>query len=184
MDRIYAGTTAGRSRALRVAELALGVLVALLLVAMMLVTAVDVFGRYLLSSPLPGAFEVTEIMLALIVFIALPLVCLHQEHITVTLVTERLSPRVREFHAVIISLFCAGILLLIAWRLIAHSLQLASYGDVTIFLRVPKGPIGYTIAGFTVLAALAQFVVAYDYSRRLIGAMPILGQNRTTGTDV
>jgi TRAP-type C4-dicarboxylate transport system permease small subunit len=183
MDRIYSGTTAGRSRALRLAELVLGVLVSGLLMAMMSVTAVDVFGRYLLSQPLPGAFEITEIMLAMIVFIAIPLVCLHEENITVTLVTERLSPRVREFHAVIISIFCAGILLLIAWRLTEHSLQLASYGDVTMFLRVPKGPIGYTLAGLTTLAALAQFVVAADHIRRLTGAMPILGQNRVSNDD-
>jgi TRAP-type C4-dicarboxylate transport system permease small subunit len=158
---------AGRSRALRYAELVLGALVAVLLIAMMLVTAVDVFGRYLLSQPLPGAFEITEIMLAMIIFIALPLVCLHEEHVSVTLITDRLSPRWRELHAVVISVFSSLILLLIAWRITAHALQLASYGDVTIFLRVPKGPIGYTIAGFTVLAALATLVVAWHHLTRL-----------------
>ncbi len=158
---------AGRSRALRYAELALGVIVAVLLMAMMMVTTVDVFGRYLLSRPLPGAFEITEIMLGLIIFIALPLVCLHEENISVTLVTERFAPRTREIHAVIVSLVCSGVLLLIAWRILMHSLQLASYGDVTIFLRVPKGPIGYTLATFTVLAALAQIVVALEHLRAL-----------------
>jgi|GEM_PF-149428 len=179
MDRIYSGTTAGRSRALRIAELVLGFLVAALLLAMMFVTAIDVFGRYLFSSPLPGAFEITGIMLAMVIFIALPLVGLHEEHITVTLVTERLSPRARELHAVVISIFCTAVLLLIAWRLTAHALQLASYGDVTIFLRVPKGPLGYTMAGFTVIAAAAQLVVAWDHLRRLSGRMPILHQNRS-----
>ena len=162
--------TAGRSRALRIAELTLGVLVAVLLMAMMMVTTIDVFGRYLLSRPLPGAFEITEIMLGMIIFIALPLVCLHEENIAVSLVTERFSSRSREIHAVIVSIICSGVLVLVAWRLMMHALQLASYGDVTIFLRVPKGPIGYTMAGFTTLAALAQLVVAAEHWRRLRAA--------------
>ncbi|MEJ8570597.1 TRAP transporter small permease [Microbaculum marinum] len=161
-----ASDTAGRSRALRLAEFVLGVMVAVLLIAMMLVTAVDVFGRYLLSRPLPGAFEITEIMLALIIFIALPLVCLHEEHVSVTLITDRLRPRWRQIHSVVVSIFSAAVLLLIAWRITAHSLQLASYGEVTIFLRFPKGPIGYTIAAFTVLAALATMIVAWHHLNR------------------
>ena len=184
MDRIYSGITAGRSRALRIAELVLGILVAMLLLAMMFVTAIDVFGRYLFDSPLPGAFEITGIMLAMVIFIALPLVGLHEEHITVTLITERLTPRVRELHAVVISLVCAAILVLIAWRITAHSLQLASYGDVTIFLRFPKGPLGYTMAGFTVLAVLAQIVVALDHLRRFAGRPEILDQSGTPPSDV
>lgn len=157
------GAVAGRSRALRAAEFVLGVMVVLLLLAMMLVTTVDVFGRYLLSRPLPGAFEITEIMLAMVIFIALPLVCLKEEHVAVTLITERFRPRLRNLHAAVVSILCAAILLIVAWRLVAHSMQLASYGDVTIFLRMPKGPIGYTMAGFTVLGALALLVVAREH---------------------
>jgi|FEC22Drversion2_1045045.scaffolds.fasta_scaffold00286_39 TRAP-type C4-dicarboxylate transport system permease small subunit len=157
------GPHAGRSRALRAAEFVLGVMIVVLLMAMMLVTTIDVFGRYLLSRPLPGAFEITEIMLAMTIFIGLPLVCLKEEHVAVTLLTERFRPRLRNVHAAIVSLACAGVLLVIAWRLVRHSLQLASYGDVTIFLRMPKGPIGYTMAGFTLLGALALLVVAREH---------------------
>lgn len=164
------GITAGRGRALRAAELALGLMVVLLLMAMMMVTTIDVFGRYVLSRPLPGAFEITEIMLAMTIFIGLPLVCLKEEHVAVTLITERFRPRVRNIHAAIVSVFCAAILLVIAWRLTVHSLQLASYGDVTIFLRMPKGPIGYTMAGFTVLGAMALLVVAREHIAAARGA--------------
>lgn len=158
---------AGRSRALRFAKLVLGLMVAVLLFAMMMVTTVDVFGRYLLSRPLPGAFEITEIMLAMTIFIALPLVCVREENISVTLVTERFSPRLRELHAAVVSFACAAILVLVAWRILAHALQLASYGDVTIFLRMPKGPIGYTMSAFTLLAAGALVVVACSHLRTL-----------------
>ena len=155
---------AGR-RVVRLAEGLLGVIVAVLLMAMMLVATIDVLGRYALSRPLPGAFELIEVMLGLVIFIALPLVCLKDENITVTILIERFSARVRQVHAGVVSLLCAGILLIVAWRLYAHAAQLASYGDVTIFLRMPKGPLGYTMAVLSALGAVALGIVAIDYLR-------------------
>lgn len=164
-DLDTAAIVAGRSPVLRFAERLLGVMVAILLMAMMFVTAIDVFGRYLLSRPLPGAFELTEIMLAMIVFIAMPLVCLHRENITVTLITDRLSSRARNLHHAVVSLACGIILAIVSWRLMEHALQLASFGDVTVFLRAPKGPIGYTMSAFTALAALAMLIVTVEHVR-------------------
>ncbi|SVB94388.1 uncharacterized protein METZ01_LOCUS247242, partial [marine metagenome] len=42
----------------------LGFLAALVLMLLMIITFIDVLGRYLFSAPLPGAFELTEIMMA------------------------------------------------------------------------------------------------------------------------
>lgn len=151
---------ARRSLPLRVAEAILGLMAAALLAAMMLVTAVDVFGRYLFSWPLPGAFELTEIMLALVVFIGVPLVCLEEENITVTLVVERLPAEAQRLLAGVVTLVCAVVLALVAWQLAAHGRQLASYGEVTVFLRIPKGPIGYAMAAFSALGVVALLVVA------------------------
>jgi TRAP-type C4-dicarboxylate transport system permease small subunit len=147
----------------RLAEGLLGFIVAVLLMAMMLITTVDVVGRYIVKQPLPGAYELIELMLAINIFMALPLVCLKDEHITVTVLIEGLSRRVRQVHAGIVSLLSAGVLAVVAWRLYAHAAQLASYGDVTMFLRLPRGPIGYTMALLTALGAAATVVLAIDY---------------------
>jgi TRAP-type C4-dicarboxylate transport system permease small subunit len=152
-----------RGRVVRLAEGLLGVIVATLLMAMMLITVVDVVGRYALQRPLPGAYELVELMLAIIIFMALPLVCLKDENITVTILIENFSDRVRQIHAGVVSLLCAGVLLIVAWRLYGHAAQLASYGDVTMFLRMPKGPIGYTMAVLSALGAAALVIVAIDY---------------------
>jgi TRAP-type transport system small permease protein len=153
-------------RTRRLAEGLLGVAAAILLFAIMMVTVIDVIGRYLLSQPLPGAFELTEILLAMAVFIGLPLICLREEHISVTLLTDRLSPQVREIHAAIVSLIGSGVLGVVASQLFTHGRQLASYGDVTVFLRVPKGPLGYVMAACAALAALALVLVAIDHFTR------------------
>lgn len=149
--------------AVRMAEGVLGVIVAVLLMAMMLITVVDVIGRYGLQQPLPGAYELIELMLAIVIFTALPLVCLRDENITVTILIEHFPSRTRQIHAGVVSLLCAGVLAAVAWRLYAHAAQLASYGDVTMFLRLPRGPIGYTMAVLSALGAIALVVMAIDY---------------------
>jgi TRAP-type C4-dicarboxylate transport system permease small subunit len=153
------------SRAVRLAEGVLGVIVAVLLMAMMLITVVDVIGRYGLKQPVPGAYELIELMLAIVIFTALPLVCLRDENITVTILIERFPARTRQIYAGVVSLLCAGVLVAVAWRLYAHAAQLASYGDVTMFLRLPRGPIGYTMAVLSALGAIALVVVAIDCLR-------------------
>jgi TRAP-type C4-dicarboxylate transport system permease small subunit len=149
-------------RAVRLAEGLLGGIVAVLLMAMMLTTVIDVIGRYALKRPVPGAYELIELSLAIVIFMALPLVCLKDENITVTLLIDGLSARARQIHAGVVSLVGAGVLAVVAWRLYAHGAQLTSYGDVTMFLRLPRGPIAYTMAGLSALAAVALVVVAID----------------------
>ena len=78
-------------RTVRLAESVLGGIVAVLLMAMMLITVVDVVGRYAVKQPVPGAYELIELMLAILIFMALPLVCLKDENITVTVLIERFS---------------------------------------------------------------------------------------------
>src|SRR5919109_2875020 len=151
---------------LQALQIAVGLLAAVLLLALLLVTVVDVFGRYVLSKPLPGAFEVTGVLLAMAVFVALPLVCIREEHIAVTLLTDRLPTKLHAIHAALASLIGAVVLGLVAWQLAAHADRLAAYGEMTIFLRIPKAPLGYVMAGFTGLAALFLLLVALGRFRR------------------
>lgn len=53
-------------------DLALSIIAGLALIAMMFLTSLDVIGRYFLSRPVPGAFELTELLLVLAIFLAFP----------------------------------------------------------------------------------------------------------------
>src|SRR4030095_2451767 len=61
-------------------EAILGVAASAILFAMMLLTFVDVVARYVFNRPLRGAFEVTELMLLVLIFAGLPLVSFPDEH--------------------------------------------------------------------------------------------------------
>lgn len=151
---------AGEDFLLRAARIVLGSIAAILVFCMMLVTLIDVIGRYGLNRPMPGAFEMTEVMLAMTIFVALPLVTLENGHVTVSLITDWLSARARRMQGFLASAFSAAILAAVAWRLYRHGIQLSSYGDVTIFLRLPKGPIAFVMAVLAAAASLAALVLA------------------------
>ena len=54
----------------------LGHFAALVLFCLMVLTCIDVVGRYFFSMPVTGGFEMTEILLASLIFAGLPLVTL------------------------------------------------------------------------------------------------------------
>ena len=65
----------------------LRLLIAFVAFGMMALIFVDVFMRYLFNAPLAGAFEVAQFMLALLVFLSLPIVVWADENISVALFT-------------------------------------------------------------------------------------------------
>src|SRR3546814_13262355 len=66
---------------------------ATILFCLMVCTFVDVVGRYVFNSPLPGALELTEIMMASLIFTILPVVSARSDTITVDLLV---LPRARK----------------------------------------------------------------------------------------
>lgn len=134
------------------ATFALGMVAALCLLSMMLITTADVLGRYLFAAPMPGAFEITQILLAATIFAGLPIVTLKEEHVTVSLVSDRLPTSVRRVHAALAGFAGAAILGVLAWRLGGQAARLASYGDTTSLLRIPLSPLAWTMSGLTALA--------------------------------
>ena len=63
---------------------------------MMMLTAVDVAGRYLFNKPLAGGFELTEMMLAALIYCGLPLVSKRREHIVIDTFDPLMSKRVKR----------------------------------------------------------------------------------------
>ncbi|MCR4264588.1 TRAP transporter small permease [Nitratireductor sp. ZSWI3] len=147
-------------RARRWLRLATAVLCGAFLVTLTLVTVIDVIGRYLLSSPLPGASEYTEILLMAIVFVGLPAVCLDDGHISVDLLTAGLRGAAEKLQLMAARLIVSIMLAVVAWQLWKHGSQLASYNEVTVFLRAPLGPFAQVTAVIAGICSLITFVTA------------------------
>jgi len=125
------------SRTVAKAERALDTLTGLLLLALMMLTTVDVLGRNLLRQPVPGATELTELMLAGIVFLAFPKLAYRQGHIVVDLLDFLTGPRTRHIQTRCAAVLSAVTFVGLTWPLHRAALRAMEDGDTTIQLGIP-----------------------------------------------
>jgi TRAP-type transport system small permease protein len=128
-------------------------LMAALLFSMMIITAADVFGRYVLNSPVPGGYEIVQYLMAIVVFASLPLTTAAERHLTVSLISDQLPQKVRRSHRIFVLLLSSVGLIVIAWRMVEQASILARSQQISGFLQIPLAPIAYAMAGFALLAA-------------------------------
>ncbi|MBR9879971.1 MAG: TRAP transporter small permease [Gammaproteobacteria bacterium] len=135
------------------------------LFVLMCVTTVDVVGRYFFNTPLTGSVELTQLMLAAVVFLAMPVVCWREEHVSVDLLDSVFPARLVWIRQLIVNLLMTAALWLVAGRVWALGLRSLEWGDVTEFLRIPIGYLTCLIAvmlfvsaGLTLLRALAYLL--------------------------
>ena len=107
--RLNAGSSLG-AKLQDLMQRSLGLITAVLLFMMMILTLLDVFGRYLFNSPIMGAYEITELMLVVLIFAGIPLAGANDEHIAVDLI-DGIVPRViAKVRDILIALIMAVVL--------------------------------------------------------------------------
>ena len=127
---------------------------AVILFAMMALTFVDVFMRYIVGDSIRGSFEITELMMVILIFAGLPLVSRKDEHVTVDLVEHLLPAPVRKALRVIAHLVCCAALLGMSWLMWRKAGEIVGYGDVTAALRVELWPYVYFMSALALVTAL------------------------------
>lgn len=137
---------------------ALGNLAGVVLAGIMMVTVVDVIGRYAFNRPLPGSSELTEVMMAILIYAGLPVVSERNAHISVDLFRGATSPAMARLRDTIVRVLCAAVLAVVAWRLWAYADQIRASRDVTEYLRLPQAPFAF---GMSVLAGCAALFELY-----------------------
>jgi TRAP-type transport system small permease protein len=142
-------------------EWGLGLTAGLVLMAMMFVTAIDVGGRYLLNKPLPGGFELTEIMLATLIYCALPLVSKQREHIVIDTFDFMMSPAVKRGFDIFADIVCSITLSGIGYLIFRRAVRVAEYGDTTNVLKLPLAPVAYVMATMIAIAALIHIALIF-----------------------
>ena len=144
----------------------LGFLAATVLMLLMIVTFIDVAGRYLFLAPLPGAFEMTEIMMAMLIFAGLPLVSRANQHVTVNLIIGLLSPKIRHFQRLITQIIMALVFGVMAWRMWIKAVEMLVQGDETAYLLIPIAPVAFFM---TILLGVSSLIVAIQFARIIRG---------------
>lgn len=144
----------------------LGIMASIFLFAMMWLTFVDVWGRYLFNAPVPGGFEVTELMMATLIFAGLPLVTLSGEHITVDLTEHLFSATFRRYRDVAISIGCTVMMGILSWRMWIKAAEQVDYGDQTAMLNIPVSPVTFFMAAATAFTCILLAILSVASLRR------------------
>ena len=163
MSEPVSRTTTDRAtvtRTVRRLEQTLGYFAALTLFVTMLLTLADVLGRYFFSAPLPAGHELTELLVGVVVYTAIPLITIQNQQITITLFSARLSGWPRHLLVTIVPLFSAVVMGLLAWRLIVQASKLAEFGSATLYLQWSIYPFVYFMGIMAVVSALIYLILA------------------------
>jgi TRAP-type C4-dicarboxylate transport system permease small subunit len=147
----------------KVPSQALGVVSCALLFFMMLLTFVDVTGRYFFASPLPAAYEIISLTMPGIIFCALPFVSYSEGHVTIDLLDNFLTSGIKRWQGVFANLLAAIALGFIAYRLFALSLDHIRFREVTNELYLSLWPFSLTMAVLCAIATLALVANTYAY---------------------
>ena len=91
-------------------EILCGTLAGAALFAIMVLTFLDVSGRKMLSHSITGSLELTELLMVVVIFAALPLVSIKGEHVVFDSLDALLPRWVKKIQQGLIHIFCAALL--------------------------------------------------------------------------
>jgi len=136
-------------------DAALGLAASILLFGMMLLTFADVVARYLLNRPIRGAFEITELLLLVLIFAGLPLVSHADEHVTMDFIDHMLPAAPLRVLERAVHVICSAVMFFLTWQIWIKAGRIADYGDTTDVLRIVVAPFVYFM---TAMIALTGFI--------------------------
>lgn len=139
-------------------EILCGTLAGLALLAIMFLTFLDVSGRKVLSHSITGSLELTELLMVVVIFGALPLVSEKGEHVVFDSLDPVIPAWLRTLQRALVNLLCGASLLGLAWLMIQTGHDFRSSGETTAQLGIIKAPFIYgmgVLCGFTGLVHLS-----------------------------
>jgi TRAP-type transport system small permease protein len=126
---------------------------------MVALTFVDVIGRRLFNTPVFGANDLTEHLMAIIVFAGLPLLTARRGHLSIDLLDAwLLRPGLRWWHKAV-DVLTAAVLGLIAWQYFLSVEEARSISEVSPALTIPRAWMYAFMAATSAIAAVAALLV-------------------------
>ena len=127
----------------------------------MLLTFLDVSGRKLLSHSITGSLELTELLMVVVIFGALPLVSLKGEHVVFDSLDALLPAWFQRIQRALVDIVCAGLLIGLAYLMWKTGAEFAVTGETTAQLKITKAPFIQGMGLLCGLTALVHLVKAF-----------------------
>jgi len=132
-----------------------GALAGIALFAIMVLTFLDVGGRKLLDNSITGSLELTELLMVVVIFGALPLVSERGEHVVFDSLDPLLPKFIKIVQRALVHLLCALALLALGWLMWKTGNDFMGTRETTAQLKIIKAPFIY---GMGLLCAFTGIV--------------------------
>jgi TRAP-type C4-dicarboxylate transport system permease small subunit len=147
------------NRLMQTVQRAIGAVLVVSLSLMVALTFVDVLGRRLLNTPVFGANDITEHLMAVIVFAGLPLLTARRGHLSIDLLDAWLMrPGLRWWHKAV-DVLIAAVLGLIAWQYFLSVEEAQAISEVSPALTIPRAWMYAFMSATSAVAAVAALFV-------------------------
>lgn len=131
-------------------------------IVMMLLTTVDVSGRFLFSAPVPGSIELGEFMLAIFGILGMAYTHFAGSNVRVTMLTRILPPRIEALISALTGLMSLVIMAMLCWYGGVSAVEEFHFGTTTDNLGLPVYPlywllsVGAGLLGLVILVRLME----------------------------
>uniref|UniRef100_A0A7C4RT99 TRAP transporter small permease n=1 Tax=Desulfatirhabdium butyrativorans TaxID=340467 RepID=A0A7C4RT99_9BACT len=116
------------------------------LTGMMLMTCIDVIGRFF-NRPILGAIEIVGFLATLTTAFALPYTHQMDAHIGVELFVQILPEKARKLLAFLTTLTSFLLFGVVSWRMVVYADTIRQSGEVSMTMKLPEYWIIYLVAG-------------------------------------
>ena len=138
-----------------------GLLAAVALFGIMVLTLIDVTGRKLISTSVPGSLEMTELLMVVVIFAGLPLVSLSGEHVVFDSLDPLIPTAAKRVQQALVELICAAALLGMGWLMWVKGNQMIEYGDISAQLKLPLGPFVWIMSALCAVTAVVHGMLVF-----------------------
>ena len=144
---------------------ALAICGGVVLLGLMGLVAFDVVMRYVLRIPFLGAYEMTELALALVVFLGLPYCAITDGHVVVDAFDNALSrPAFRWLH-IVVALVGAALCAVLAWEALLYGIAGKQRGEASNMLKIDLFPFLLIAAASFALYCVVLLYQAWKHFR-------------------
>ena len=138
------------------------------LLGIALLTAWSAATGFIFGKPLPGDFELTQILVAVAVFSFLPYCQLTNANVTADLFTAGAGPRTVAALGVLAALLALGVSVVLTWRTWAGMLDYRQFVETTAILKIPIWTAYVPAVISLLLLVLACVIVLVKNARALM----------------
>ncbi|HEY3920135.1 MAG TPA: TRAP transporter large permease subunit [Stellaceae bacterium] len=138
------------------------------MLALSLLTTVDVSLRYFFSAPIPGLDEATQLIMAVIVSASLPIGIATRNHIAIDFFRRPIGPQFQAVLEAVGDALILGMMVLLTLRFGAYAERLTLRHDITTIIALPLAPFWWAV---TVLLGVCAAMQAIMFLSRFAKAL-------------